>query len=168
MNRVFAIAFVLLFCMFGCESKQARYDRILSESQAQIAVVQQYQKTFPDAHQLLMYSTGEYGQTTWWGVLGFYGRYTLTIHIPLHIDGAGKVIGYEETEFYINQIDQIDRTSGGGFSVKMNSAPIPEFNSDDWELLIQNDGELLAVYPEVDDTAPVPLFDEYLRRTTGH
>jgi hypothetical protein len=63
--------------------------RAVASGRAVMVPVQQFEQLHPGATHFISYLTGTHGTPTWNAVAGLYGRYELTMQVPVTLNACG-------------------------------------------------------------------------------
>jgi hypothetical protein len=128
---------------------------------AQIEPARQMDQLFSDCRRYITYS-GDRDQSvsTWNSVAYFWGRYELTMQVPVAIESSTKGHMIGEPKFYLNEVSSVEVSPtgqvGADFSRNFN------FGLAEWETVFKAHGDFAAIGIEM-NTSPVKDFDAYAK-----
>lgn len=132
----------------------------LRDAEQSIVYIQQFMSLYPDATQGFSYYTGDYGSTVWKSEVGLYGRYILTMKIPVNFNTTRtSIVNYGEPLFYLDGVDSITTVEGDRIMVTYNTHL--EFGKEKWGLLLKGDGDISVLDDKIQKDNPTPRFEEY-------
>lgn len=158
---------IAIFCMLPIGKLALRvmyleftHSLALRDAEQSIVYAQQFMSLYPDATQGFSYYTGEYGSTMWKSEVGLYGRYILTMKIPVNFNTTRtSIVDYGEPLFYLDGVDSITTVEGDRIMVTQNIHL--EFGKEEWGLLLKGDGDVSVLDEKIQKDNPVPRFEEY-------
>jgi hypothetical protein len=145
--------------------KQDGYRLAVADGKAAIAAVRELVQIWPDARHSITHYTGEAGPTFWQSHVPLYGRYVLSVQIPITIDrGRGKVVGSGDPVFILEEI------AGVKFDPATREETITQgdvnvtFGKAEWSKVVRAKGALDVLGVKIRKESPVTGFDAYFHR----
>jgi hypothetical protein len=138
----------------------------LKDAERSIIYVQQFKSLYPEATHGFSYYTGEYGSPMWYSKVGLYGRYILTMHIPVKFNKTRtSIVDYGEPLFYLEGVNRITTVEGDRIMVAHDF--LLEFGKEKWEPLLKSKGDISVLDEKIQKDNSVPRFEEYWDGLTG-
>ncbi|MFN0051349.1 MAG: hypothetical protein ACKV0T_04110 [Planctomycetales bacterium] len=109
--------------------------------------------------------TDEGVKEEWISEVYFGGRYQLVMTVELRVNRrtsvVSKVIG--SPKFRLLEIREVQLASGGGVGVSYRSTAEREFNSSDWERVVEANGDFSVIGIQIENGPPLPGFSELVQ-----
>lgn len=133
------------------------YERVLADGRKKIQPVREFQQIFPQGVHTITYFTGEIGDPNWNAKVGLYGRYVLTMKIPLTLSPIWRhIVSHGEPAFYLTEVDHIEQH---GLSVVTYYGRLQlSFRTDEWKRVVNSNGDIRVLHSEIRVDQPVDGF----------
>ena len=126
-----------------------------------IAEARQFAAEFPDSIHFISHYTGSAGPPIWNSKVGLNGRYVLGMSFEIDFDPDRKKPSRAgEPKFHLREVSSIEIRPDGSVGGISYSGHQTVFGPDDWQKLIQADGDFSALGFEIDSDRQLEHFDE--------
>lgn len=136
------------------------YKRALESGTRDIPYARDFSQLFPKAVHFYSYYSGKV--PLWNSKAGLYGRYILTMQIPVSFDESKtKVISYRSPRWIWAEVEEIKALPDGRTVIKYRDDQQRDFGEKEWEKLVRAKGDLtsLGITPIKD--RPIAGFDKH-------
>ena len=141
----------------GMEVRRAQLDKNLVKT---VPHVSEFARLFPESETGISYYSGHYGQRTWHATSILHGRYKLSMHIELELNRlATKVISWSDTECYLHDIASVTILDDERVRTEADDQYL-RFSLDEWNLLVDSNGDFGVIGYEVVTNQPIPNVDK--------
>ncbi len=141
------------------------YNKALESGKKEIPYVPEFIRLFPNSIHFYSYYTGEAGSPTWNSKAGLFGRYVLTMQIPVTFDSTRTTVkSYGAPKFYFVEMTRITPYANGSADIRYRPAAQRNFGEAEWKKFVEANGDWSVLDIKVVKDKPVPHFDEYWKR----
>jgi hypothetical protein len=140
------------------------YQRALADGKTRIGYVAEFDKLFPKSCSYFSYYTGEYGPPTWNSVTGLYGRYILSMEVPVVLtsDRSGiKTFG--TPRWHLVEVASTSALENGAFTYWAGDTQM-EFGEQEWRKIADKGGDISVLGINAIKDKPVPDFERCWRK----
>ena len=140
--------------------------RVVASGRATMVPVQQFERLHPGASHFVSYLTGTHGTPTWNSVAGLYGRYELTMQVPVRLNAMRNgVASYGQPVFALAEVRSVTPGAAGALDVTHGGVDAT-FGPAEWQKVVDRGGDFGALGLSLQMNQPVPGFNTYLGRTS--
>ena len=158
-NIIKGIGIISLIYLVSCASELAcnsmAYDQTLKHGLENNKIVKNFNLLYPDSSHSIGYFTGnEKLPPRWISKVIVYGRYRLTMHLPITHSMSGKILKNESPIFYLREITEIslrEDKSVGSYTYGEQF----EFDEDKWNQLVQEKGDFSVIGIHLEKYKPI-------------
>ena len=138
--------------------------RAVASARSTIPVIEQFERLFPGSDHFISYYTGTHGPPTWNSHAGLYGRYVLTMQMPIRFNlfWRDRIIWHGDSTFYLREIKSIS-PQANGTSVILYGPTHLTFGLPEWKRVVDAGGDLSVLGVKMTKDAKVLNFDEHWR-----
>jgi hypothetical protein len=130
----------------------------ITSGRAKIPCVQQFDRLFPSAEHFISYFTGTHGPSTWNAEVGLYGRYLLTMQVPIGLNAMhNRITSYGQPLFVLAEVKSVSGsvvTNAGGMS----------FGPGEWQRVVDAGGDLSVLGMAMVKDQPITGFKQALSK----
>ena len=162
MSRLAALLGFTALTLIGCRPSSPG-DKTAAEANGlrSIPEARQFAAEFPDSIHFISHYTGSAGPPIWNSKVGLNGRYVLSMSFAIDFDQDRKTPSrVAEPRFHLRKVSGIKLRPDGSVGGISYSDHQTVFGADDWQRLIQADGDVSVVGFEIDTDRELEHFEE--------
>src|SRR5438132_4808464 len=118
----------------------------LSSARKRVPYAAAFCRLYPDSVAWFSYYANPYYSPVLNLKVGLYGRYVLSMHIPVDLDWSRtSVKSFGTPTFYLEHLEWVSPSADnppGGVAVYGGSDTRLEFNEEKWQMIVEHDGDL--------------------------
>lgn len=141
------------------------YGAAVRSGKADVPLIRDFVAMFPrSVHEITHYS-GQMGNPSWRAAVGVYGRYVISLEVPITLDSSRtRILSTGQPVFSINEVDAIQYDPSSGSESITPGRVNMNFGQVQWDELVKHGGDLSVLGIDVVKNRPVKGFDEYWHR----
>lgn len=158
---------LLVVVVAGRKHSPWGYRMVLHDGLHVIPYVREFGELYPDSQYHISYFTGQFGKTTWISKVGLYGRYILTMEVPIEPNfWRTGIEEYGSPHFILLEVESVIME---GKSVRGYNAGKTQkhFGENEWQAIVDRGGDIGALGIPVTRDRPLEGFDRCWRDLPG-
>ncbi len=131
-----------------------RCTRAVKVGTTSLAAASEFSATFPVSRRSVSYCDGRYGQPTWQSSTTLFGRYILTMQMPVRIGRFGMSVEPSGSPTWtLTEVTSVSGSPSGQTSIEYGD--VRDISADQWKLIVDANGKVEQVIHELNTTSPV-------------
>lgn len=140
------------------------YSMALQDAHGSVPYARKFLYLYPDCESYFSYFTGTAGQPTLNMEVGLYGRYTLSMYVPVEFNWSRRrIISYGEPRFKLIEVDRISDLGDGRVEITYGDLQV-RFGPHEWEKIVNEGGKLTVLGVNLVRDQPVSGFEKCWRQ----
>jgi len=161
----FLIAVLFLVGCFGCnpEDQRQSYIKTIESARGAVPTALQIETFFPDTkHSITHYGIGNASTNTWHSVVYLYGRYRFHMNVQVKVDYENNTVEQiGQPKFMMYEYSKAYDVYGDGIVYGADVGTQSEFSLQQWNIILQNDGDFSSIGINLEKEKPIKDFDKF-------